>query len=426
MRADRPQERCECEAGCGFIALERNRYFTGKYMTARDFSGEQEYFLSRHRLHTRVLHGWGIVCGLRVVPHPREDCKDRWVVVRAGIAIDCCGRELVLTKDTAFELPLPRHAGSASHNLPPAGEAPPPHEMPSDMPMTAHQMTSEPELLTEPFLVCLRYTEEAIEHVPALYAEGICDPTRREANRVREVARLEVRPLNAVKAGCWRIPGGDSEACCRDDCDDELPGPAGICLEPECPCGEVVPLALITPNPESAEAPFTTDMGGRRHLPVPHEFLTHIVGINWTHGGEIPLSHLRNSMHGRLEIRFDRKLLPARGDATGISPYTVVVQYGGVQRDVEFLPYDRHHEPTLENDCVAVFTIDPDYLEGRDNIAGNVVYVTLKCDFILDCHDNPVDGDHLGGRLPSGDGVPGGIFESWFRVMPDSEAKEMA
>jgi hypothetical protein len=131
-------------------------------------------------------------------------------------------------------------------------------------------------------------------------------------------------------------------------------------------------------------------------------------------------------MHGRLEIRFDRKLLPARGDATGISAYTVVVQYGGVQRDVEFLPFDRHHEPTLENDCVAVFTIDPDYLEGRDNIAGNVVYVTLKCDFILDCHDNPVDGDHLGGRLPSGDGVPGGIFESWFRVMADGEAKEMA
>src|SRR5690348_10815975 len=102
---------CRCDWGdCGAIVLERNRYFTGKYMTPRDFAGEQEYFLSRHRLHNRLLHGWGIVCGLDVEPHPNPDCADRWVVVRAGIAIDCCGRELVLLKDTAFELPLPAPA----------------------------------------------------------------------------------------------------------------------------------------------------------------------------------------------------------------------------------------------------------------------------------------------------------------------------
>src|SRR5262249_55744294 len=105
MRTERPQE--PCATGCGYIATERNRYFTGKYMTARDFSGEQEYFLSRHRLHNRVLHGWGIVCGLRVVRHPDPGCAHRWVVVRAGIALDCCGREVVLPRDTAFELPLP-------------------------------------------------------------------------------------------------------------------------------------------------------------------------------------------------------------------------------------------------------------------------------------------------------------------------------
>ena len=47
--------------------------------------------------------------------------------------------------------------------------------------------------------------------------------------------------------------------------------------------------------------------------------------------------------------------------------------------------------------------------------------MTLRCDFILDYRDNPVDGDHLRGRRPTGDGVAGGTFESWFRVVSDDE-----
>src|SRR5689334_17104919 len=97
--ADRPDDRHKdapdrvhgCDEGprCAHIALERNRYFTGKYMAARDFRDEQHYFLSRHRLHTRLLHGWGIVCGLAVDPHWDPRCADRRVVVRRGIAVDC-------------------------------------------------------------------------------------------------------------------------------------------------------------------------------------------------------------------------------------------------------------------------------------------------------------------------------------------------
>jgi hypothetical protein len=187
----------------------------------------------------------------------------------------------------------------------------------------------------------------------------------------------------------------------------------------------MVPLALITFDPEHPEAGFEIDTQGRRTLPVPPQYLTHVVDINWTHGGEVSLSRLRD-WGGRLEVRFDRKLLATEGNATGINAYTFNVQYGGVQRDIEYLPFDRDHPPALEGDCLAVFTIDPDYIEGGDNIAGNVVYVTLKCDFILDCHENPVDGDHLRGRLPSGNGIPGGVFESWFRVVYDGQAEEEA
>ena len=398
------QPQAPCATGCGCIPRERLRYFTGMYLTARDFSSEQHYFLHHARQHNRMLHGWGIICGLRVVRHPDPNCANRWVVVRAGAAIDCCGRTIYLCQDTPVELPLPRPAGEEQSSR--TGE--------------------EPQ--TGPFLLAICYGEEEVEHVPALYSEGVCDPTRREASRVREVAHIRVLRLDEVAPDCWRVPGGGPDTACRDDCDDELPGPAGVCLEPECPCQECVPLALIHPtNPDTGyQSGFEIDTQGRRTLPVPPDFLTHISWINWPHGGQVSISQLRNDMGGRLLVRFDRKLLPAVGNATGISEYTFVVQYGGIQRDIEFLPFEPDTPPTLEEDCLAVFTIDPDYIDPdrRQNIAGNTVFISIKGDFILDCHENPVDADHLRGRLPSGDGVAGGIFESWFTVVPDEGNEE--
>jgi hypothetical protein len=403
-----------CGEACGFIATERNRYFTGKYMTARDFQGEQQYFRSRHQLHNRLLHGWGVVCGLRVLHHPNKECAATWVVVRAGIALDCCGRELVLPSDTPLELPLPAPPPTAA-----AGDGEAPSAAPQEKELPPDPYQSDDGVL----LLCLRYAENEIEQVPALYNEGICDPKRREANRVREVAALEFLRPDQVDPTCWKTTEGDPDKPCRDDCDDELPGPAGICLEPECPCGHTVPLALIRFNPADPAGGFEIDMNGRRELPLPQEFHTHIVGINWPHGGDVTLSHLRENMNGRLEVRFDRKLLPADGHKTGISALTFIVQYGGLQRDVKFLPFRRDHPPNVEDDCLAVFHINHEYInpEEENNVADNWVYITLKCDFILDCHNNPVDGVHLKGRLPSGDGRPGGDFESWFRVLPDRE-----
>jgi hypothetical protein len=401
-------------AHCDPIASERNRYYTGKYMTPRDFTAEQTYFLSRHRLHNRLLHGWGVVCGLRVVKHPKPECADRWVVVRAGVAIDCCGRELVLEADEALELPLPTDTTPA--DTAPADQAPP-AQQPQPEP------TEPPEPATRELFVCLRYVEQPTEHAPALYNEGRCDPPRIEANRWREVASVEVCPPEELKPGCWRVPQGGRRAPCRDDCGEPLPGPAGGCLQPDCPCGQTVPLARIVYDPEYP-ARYQIDTAGRRTLPTPPDYLTHITWCNWPHGGELTLSELLERDR-RLEIRFDRRLLaPAdQGEGSGINQFTYVVQYGNLQRDLEFLSSDG--EPALdeEDGCLAVFTIDEDNFRPRSNLAGNDVFVTLKCDFVLDCHENPVDGDHLRGRLPSGNGTPGGLFESWFRVVPDRTGK---
>ena len=44
-----------------------------------------------------------------------------------------------------------------------------------------------------------------------------------------------------------------------------------------------------------------------------------------------------------------------------------------------------------------MFTIPREFWSGDETIRNALVYVTLKCDFVLDCNGNPVDGDFLRG-----------------------------
>jgi hypothetical protein len=82
-----------------------------------------------------------------------------------------------------------------------------------------------------------------------------------------------------------------------------------------------------------------------------------------------------------------------------------------------------HIEETATR-CMAVYPLPEDLLEGPESIADSWLHITLKCDFILDCRGLPVDGEHLRGRPLTGNGVPGGTFESWFYVKDDRERKQ--
>lgn len=390
-----PKSHC---AGGGAPLLERNRYFTGKFMTARDFQGEQDYLRSRHQLHNRLLHGWGIVCGLEVRPNPIRECSNCTVVVKAGAALDCYGREVILLEDTVFEIPRPNENDTISAT--PQGQEP-----------------AESKSEREELLLCLYYDEDEIELTPAIYNDAGCDAEAEQANRIREHAAMRLLRLDQVKESCWQ--GGAKPTKCRDDCDDQIPSPTGASLEPDCPCDGGIPLALLSFDRERTNTPVAIDGGGRRHLPINADLLTHIVKTNWRHGETMTLSHLRDKLGGRLEIRFDRKIRPTTENlGSGISEYTYIAQYGGVQDDIRFLPYAQDRPPFLEDHCVAVFQIDPIYLETkrRDDFQNKVIYVSLKCDFILDCRGIPVDGCHLGGELPTHSGRMGGVFESWFSI----------
>ncbi len=73
----------------------------------------------------------------------------------------------------------------------------------------------------------------------------------------------------------------------------------------------------------------------------------------------------------------------------------------------------------------AYLEIDPRYAQRRLDRTRFDLYLKLRCGLILDDNGLPVDGDLLG-RLdddgnyvvatPTGDGIAGGLFESWIRV----------
>ncbi|HKS27378.1 MAG TPA: hypothetical protein VJS44_06135 [Pyrinomonadaceae bacterium] len=80
---------------CSLRGFERNRYFFGKPMMVRDFDAEQQYFNGKRYLLNRLVHGRGIVCGLNLL----KNTNGGGFTLKAGAAIDCCGREIVVGSD---------------------------------------------------------------------------------------------------------------------------------------------------------------------------------------------------------------------------------------------------------------------------------------------------------------------------------------
>jgi hypothetical protein len=72
----------------------RNHYFYGKLLDTRHFNLEQDYFNHKLALITRLVLGYGVVCGLDLA---LTDERDQ-VIVRPGMAIDKWGRVIVVPR----------------------------------------------------------------------------------------------------------------------------------------------------------------------------------------------------------------------------------------------------------------------------------------------------------------------------------------
>jgi DNA-binding beta-propeller fold protein YncE len=167
---------CGC-GDCLYGPFTRNHYFTGKLLVERDFNDEQLYYMDKHLLHQQRLHGEGVVCGLQVVQYDNPNCRDRFVCVMPGLAIDCCGHDILVKRKECIDITqfdsyekLAQTAGRLPHTL----------------------------------QICIRYRECPTEEVPVLYDECGCDNTACAPNRILESYDFDliVDPTLKTKVHC--------------------------------------------------------------------------------------------------------------------------------------------------------------------------------------------------------------------------------
>jgi hypothetical protein len=83
----------------------RNRYYYGKLLDVFHFDMEQKYFNEKRWLLNRLVSGYGVICGLNVT----LGADGQSVVVSPGVAIDKCGKEIIVCQPSApFPLPAPQ------------------------------------------------------------------------------------------------------------------------------------------------------------------------------------------------------------------------------------------------------------------------------------------------------------------------------
>lgn len=83
--------------------LPQPRYFPRQVVTADDLTADQEYTRERLRRHNRMLHGCGVIEGLRV-SIDADDTGSQLVNVDCGAAIDPVGEEILVPRDIAVPL----------------------------------------------------------------------------------------------------------------------------------------------------------------------------------------------------------------------------------------------------------------------------------------------------------------------------------
>jgi hypothetical protein len=160
--------RASCEP-CGLRSAERNRYFDGKLLVTADFEDEQRYLRGKDRLHSSFLHGEGTVCGLKLSPHSNPVCRNRYVILEPGLALDCCGHEIVVPDAVQIDLRAEIEEALRERGLFQDG-----HPEPRDI------------------FVHLAFREYDTAETPSLAGDCGCDDHGTEPGRTRECWQLRV------------------------------------------------------------------------------------------------------------------------------------------------------------------------------------------------------------------------------------------
>jgi len=411
---------------CDIPEFCRSCFYTGKLLTERDLNREQQYMIHKLRLHYVALHGWGVACGLMV--RPDHQCPDRFVVT-AGLAVDDCGREIRLVKHCVTMFPKPPQP------------VPDPCE-PELERCDEGKETPPPKPKGQTYYVCIRYNECQEDFMPVVFAD--CCGTAKQPNRVCECAAID---LLTEPPECLREIEKRKHLKHHEECHQLWEHFPEKC--PPVGCGCCIPLAVIRDYVYGD--PFTEAMINNsirpvmpslplleelihcmmEHLPKPEHRLTHIARFHWDHDREYEPREFLQEFVGSEEspkgfaIEFD-----GRVNANGLTNRTfqaMIVREpleSHEPRHVEIAPARVVHS---DNGRRCTLHIDHEYARRHLHDSNFDVFLTLRCDKVIDDHGVPVDGNVLAAlregdendymlRHPTGDGVPGGLFESWIRV----------
>ncbi|MEU5595131.1 hypothetical protein [Streptomyces sp. NPDC020298] len=389
--------------------LRRLRYFHGQMLGARDFQREQEYHREKLKLRMRCLLGYGVVCGLFVEPGPQgdDDCPPAGgaapaeepertrhrarVRITPGLAVDADGNEIVVRGGGVVDL----------------WKALPPDERD-----------------TGTVWVGVQYAERAVEATRAVYNDACADTSDCEYGWTEE---------------CWSVRVTGCEPPADERCD--------TCCSP---CGHKV-LWLARIDCVDFREPVRED---RIHMNVRRPFGRHlptvITGVNWIHGHTYTIDEakaLLGTQHedGGLVVRFSAGV---RTDSLQPGVVEIQVIEGGSGRNASTWYMGGTFARPDGDPCE--FTEEFRYRQTtRETLQdGDRVLITVRTAFVLDRCCRPVDGTHVGGRVPlirthtdtadtagtvpthggcdlppsgigpwtSGTGAGGDVFESWFFV----------
>jgi hypothetical protein len=411
---------------CDIPEFCRSYFYTGKLLTEGDLNREQRYMIDKLRLHYVALHGWGVACGLMVRPHPQ--CPDRFVVT-SGLAVDDCGREIRLVKDCVTMFPKPPQP------------VPDPCE-PDTESCDEEEKTAPPKPKGQTYYVCIRYNECREDFMPVVFAD--CCGTTNQPNRVCECAAIDLltEPPKCLEEIEKRKRLKHDGECHKlwEHIPDKCPPTGSVCCIPLAAVRDYVYDDLLTeamidnsirpvmPSVARLEELIQCVM---EHLPQPRPRLTHISRYHWDHDREYASREFLHQFVGThespkgFEIEFD-----GRVNAKGLSNRTFEAM---IVREPLEGHEPRHVEMALarvahsEDGRRCTLHIDPEYARHHLHEHNFDVIITLHCDKVIDEQGVPVDGNLLAGlsegdkheyilRHPTGDGVPGGLFESWIRV----------
>jgi len=364
----------------------RLRWFYGQPVSDADLRREQAYHRDALRRHNRLVHGWGIVCGLEVEVRPASDCDPAapdparpTLVVWPGAVIDAAGNDIVVGTPRPVDL---------ADLLPDA---------------VLERLAKKPATVYLSICFC----ESGLDPMRPVRADACAPPNGLEYARIRETYRI-----------CASIDRPDPGPACE---------PCGGTGDAAC-----IELAAIAEfDPGKPVQPGQVRGSGRRAL-ARHR-LAQISAINWVHGATYTRDDANVLLKDGFEVRLTRPvqvatLRPGVVDLTGIDAG------GGRAAGIYSIAGEFRGLPSGK--LTTRFT----YRSSTDETVqyGDRVIITVRGDFVLDECCEPLDGDHIGGAVPlipgtkplpvpakdapvcpprwSGNGVAGGDFVSWIHV----------